>query len=138
MKNTPFAVFVCLAVAVFLPILTVNLPLSAELNPPLTRALYENDFESGSATPWFDESWGNVKWQVENYSSPSEINSPAPPLSSGTSYLRATRNAALSSGLAVLSSPIVTLHPGDSISFDFWIQSKNPQGNTLEVHNYHF
>lgn len=95
--------------------------------------MLDNDFESGSISPWMDESPGNVDWQIEKFSSPSETNSPVPPQSSGGSYLRATRNAYLSSGLAVFSTPNFTAYPGDKVSFDFWIRSKYPQGNSLEV-----
>ena len=96
----------------------------------------DNDFESASLSPWTDQSPGNVKWQIENFSSPSEINSPAPSPVSGSSYLRATRNSELSSGLAVLITPNFTAYPGDKVSFDFWIRSKYSHGNSLEVgHN---
>lgn len=138
MASTSLPLIFTLAVTIFLPIFTTfSLPAELKGSPiqpaVVTRSLVDNDFENGAVNPWLDESIGNVKWRVENYSSPSENGFPAPPLASGSSYLRATRNADLSSGLAVLSSPVVTVNPGDSISFDFWIQSKLPQGNSLEV-----
>lgn len=103
------------------------------VDPILARNLLDNDFEGGSANPWFDQSSAYVNWRVEDYSSPTEKNSTAPPSSTGTKYLRATRNADLASGLAVLNSPILTANPGDKVSFDFWIRSKRPEGNNLEV-----
>lgn len=107
-------------------------------DPKLVRTLLDNDFESGSTNPWFDESPGYVNWRVESLDSPSEANSPAPAPVAGTNYLRATRNADLLSGLAVLKSPVFTANPGDRISFDFWIRSKRPEGNNLEVIEYFF
>lgn len=97
------------------------------------RVLISNDFENGVITPWYDESPGNVKWKVEDFNSPTEVDSPAPSPVMGTKYLRATRNAALSSGLAVLRSEVFMASPGDRITFSFWIRSKFTEGNTLEV-----
>ena len=104
------------------------------LDPKAARAAVDNDFETGSASPWFDESPGYVNWRVEDHSKPMEVNSPAPQPMTGTKYLRATRNADLLSGLAVLKSPVFTASPGDRVSFDFWIRSKRPEGNNLEVY----
>ncbi len=102
-------------------------------DPKLARTLLDNDFESGSANPWFDESPAYVNWRVEDVASPTERNSSVPPPPTGTKYMRATRNADLLSGLAVLRSPVFTANPGDRVSFDFWIRSKRPEGNNLEV-----
>lgn len=102
-------------------------------DPKLARTLLDKDFESGSANPWFDESPAYVNWRVEDVASPTERNSSVPPPSTGTKYMRATRNADLSSGLAILRSPVFTASPGDRVSFDFWIRSKRPEGNNLEV-----
>lgn len=103
------------------------------IDPKLARTLLDNDFEGGSTNPWYDESPAYVNWRVENFASPLEVNSTAPQPSTGTNYLRATRNADLASGLAVLRSPVFTANPGDLVSFDFWIRSKRPEGNNLEV-----
>lgn len=130
---------VVLAASWFFPILTLTLPnhhqlkWQEDIDKLLTRALIDNDFESGSTSPWFDESPANVKWRVEDVSSPLEVDSPAPKPATGTSYLRATRNADLSAGLAVFSSPVFTANPGDKVSFDFWIRSRRTGGNNLEV-----
>lgn len=98
------------------------------------RNLVDNDFESGSAGSWFDESPGNVNWRVEDYSSPNEEGNPAPEPTSGRKYLRAVRNADFQSGLAILRSATFTANPGDQVAFDFWIRSKRPEGNNLEVY----
>ena len=141
-------VFVVLAVS-FLSIVTARSPVLPKwrseiearfvvnevIDPKLIRTLLDNDFESGSANPWYDQSPANVNWRVENVASPSETNSSAPMPSVGTYYMRATRNADLTSGLAVLTSPVFTANPGDRVSFDFWIRSKRPEGNNLEVHS---
>lgn len=82
------------------------------IDPKFARTLLDNDFESGSMSPWYDESPGYVNWRVENFSSPSETNSTSPKPSTGTNYARATRNADIASGLAVLHSPTFTANPG--------------------------
>ncbi|KAI9562416.1 hypothetical protein GHT06_013386 [Daphnia sinensis] len=105
----------------------------AKVDPKLVRTLLDNNFESGTLNPWYDESPGYVNWRVENLASPSEANSTAPKPTTGTQYVRATRNADLASGLAVLRSPTFTASPGDQVSFDFWIRSKRPEGNNLEL-----
>ncbi|XP_057367019.1 deleted in malignant brain tumors 1 protein-like [Daphnia carinata] len=104
-----------------------------EVDPKLVRTLLDNNFESGTLNPWYDESPGYVNWRVENLASPSEANSTAPKPDTGTKYVRAARNADLASGLAVLRSPIFTASAGDRVSFDFWIRSKRPEGNNLEL-----
>jgi len=98
-----------------------------------TRNLLDRDFESGSMSPWYDESPAYVTWRVEDVTTPSEADYPAPRPLNGTKYARATRNANLQSGLAVLRSPLFTAMPGDTVTFDFWIRSKRPEGNTLEL-----
>ncbi|KAI9550977.1 hypothetical protein GHT06_005450 [Daphnia sinensis] len=105
----------------------------AKVDPKLVRTLLDNNFESGTLNPWYDESPGYVNWRVENLAAPSEANSTAPKPTTGTQYVRATRNADLASGLAVLRSPTFTASPGDRVSFDFWIRSKRPEGNNLEL-----
>ncbi len=110
-----------------------RLGLNNVIDPKLARNLLDNDFEEGSTNPWYDESPAYVNWRVESFTSPSEVNSTAPRPSTGTNYLRATRNADLASGLAVLRSPVFSANPGDRVSFDFWIRSKRPEGNNLEV-----
>jgi hypothetical protein len=101
--------------------------------PQMAQILVTNDFESGTMSPWFDQSPAKVNWRVEDFSSPAEVNSPAPAPATGTKYLRATRNSNLTSGLAVLQSPVFTALPGDKVRFSFWIRSQQPQGSNLEV-----
>lgn len=103
------------------------------LDPRTTRSLLDNNFESGSMSPWYDESPAYVTWRVEDIQTPTEADYPAPYPLSGFKYVRATRNADLLSGLAVLRSPLFTALPGDRITFDFWMRSKRPEGNSLEV-----
>lgn len=112
-----------------------NSAVNEVIDPKMARTLLDNDFESGSANPWYDQSPANVNWRVENVAAPSEANLSAPMPSVGTNYMRATRNADLASGLAVLTSPVFTANPGDQVSFDFWIRSKRPEGNNLEVYS---
>lgn len=104
-----------------------------EGDPQSARLLLNNDFESGLADPWYDSSLGPVHWTVEDFSSPTEINYPPPTPSTGTKYLRATRDAQLSPGLLVLRTVTFTALPGDRIFFNFWIRSKYTFGNTLEL-----
>ena len=103
------------------------------IGPRLAQTLVTSDFESGTMSPWFDQSPAKVNWRVEYFYSPAEVNSPAPAPASGTKYLRATRNSNLTSGLAVLQSPVFTALPGDKVQFSFWIRSQQPQGSNLEV-----
>lgn len=84
----------------------------AKVDPKLVRTLLDNNFESGTLSPWYDESPGYVNWRVENLASPSEANSTAPKPATGSQYVRATRNADLASGLAILRSPTFTASPG--------------------------
>ena len=98
------------------------------------RLMLNSDFEGGFMSPWFDESPANVKWAIEDYTSPNEVDQPAPKPINGTKYLRAIRNAQLDSGLAVLLTETTLMaSPGDRISFSFWIRSRRTQGNNLEV-----
>ncbi|EFX83115.1 hypothetical protein DAPPUDRAFT_316109 [Daphnia pulex] len=107
--------------------------LSLEIDPQSARILLNNDFESGSADPWYDSSPSTVHWDVEDFTMPSEVNyPPAIPLS-GTKYLRATRDAQLSPGFVILRTVEFMALPGDRITFKFWIRSKYTFGNTLEL-----
>lgn len=103
-------------------------------DPRQVRLLLSNDFEDGRLSPWYDESAANVKWKVEDFNSPSEFDTPAPQPSSGTKYLRAARTRDLLSGLAVLRSEPFIASPGDQVTFNFWIRSRRPEGNNLEVY----
>ena len=109
---------------------------AGQLDPQSPRYFLSNDFESGTMSPWFDQSPGQVQWKVESYESPFETDSPAPQPLNGTKYLRSVRNANLQSGTAILSSPLFTALPGDQISFSFWIRSRRLQTNTLEVNSF--
>lgn len=126
--------FICIAFLVAHSTSFVAVERSPEKIDALSaRYLVSSDFESGTMSPWFDQSPGQVNWQVENFDSPFETNSPTPQPLNGTKYLRAVRNANLQSGTAILSSPLFTALPGDQISFSFWIRSRRLQTNTLEV-----
>jgi hypothetical protein len=103
------------------------------IGPQLAQMLATSDFEDGTMSPWFDQSPAKVNWRVEDYNSPAEVSSPAPAPVTGRKYLRATRNSNLTSGLAVLQSPVFTALPGDKVRFSFWIRSQQPQGSNLEV-----
>ena len=104
-----------------------------QIDPQLARVLLSNDFESGTADPWYDSSPSTAHWVVEDFTSPAEADYPPPTLTTGTKYLRATRNAQLSSGLLILRTLTFTAFPGDQVSFRFWIRSKYTGGNTLDV-----
>jgi hypothetical protein len=104
-----------------------------DVDPLSARVLLNNDFESGIEEPWYDSSPSNVHWTIEDFSAQSEPSNLAPVPSSGTKYLRATRNEQLSSGLLILRTVTFTAFPGDKISFNFWIRSRYTGGNTLEV-----
>lgn len=87
------------------------------------KSLNLNDFESGSLSPWNEESVGDARWLIEDYNSPLEPDQPAPSPSSGSKYLRVQRPAG-TSGQAVLRSSPFTVEPGDEFSFNFWIRSQ--------------
>ncbi|XP_046656473.1 uncharacterized protein LOC124349713 isoform X3 [Daphnia pulicaria] len=107
---------------------------SFDVNPLSARILLSNNFESGSADPWYDNSTpSSVYWNVEDFSSPTEVNYPPPTPLSGTKYLRSTRNSQLSAGLVILRTVTFTAFPGDTMTFDFWIRSRYASGNALEV-----
>ncbi len=100
------------------------------------RLLPNNDFEDGNISPWYDESVANVFWGIEDYNNPSGYDSQSPEPINGTRYLRAIRNPSLLSGLAVLRSEPFIASPGDTVSFNFWIRSRRPEGNNLEVKHF--
>jgi hypothetical protein len=102
------------------------------------RLLPNNNFEDGSIDPWMDYSRDDVvQWRIEDAHYPtSEVYNPVPKPLNGQRYLRVNRNAShLTSGMAVLHSEIFTLVPGEAarITFSFWIRSRRPQGNNLQV-----
>ena len=103
------------------------------------RLLPSNDFEDGTIEPWMDYSTDDtVQWRIEDAQNPtSEVYNPAPkPINGGHRFLRVNRDPFyLTSGMAVLYSQIFTLVPGEAarITFSFWIRSKRPQGNNLQV-----
>ena len=109
---------------------------SENIDPISARYLLTSDFESGSLSPWFDQSPGQVQWKIESYETPFETNSPVPQPLNGSKYLRAVRNVNLQSGTAIFSSPVFTALPGDQISFSFWIRSRRLQTNALEVNSF--
>ena len=102
-----------------------------QLDPLLARFLLSSDFESGSMSPWFDQSPSSVNWRIDR-SNPILIPT-VPQPANGVTFLSLTRNANNDAGLAILKSPIFTALPGDQVNFTFWIRSRHPLGNSLQV-----
>jgi len=103
-----------------------------QLDALLARFLLSSDFESGSMSPWFDQSPSSVNWRVER-SNPILIRT-VPQPANGVTFLNLTRNANNDAGLAILKSPIFTALPGDQVNFTFWIRSRHPLGNSLQLY----
>ena len=97
---------------------------------------FENDCSN-----WIDESEGGFNWDIQNYDSTSwGKDSPAPPdVSNEKKYIRVHRWASSSTlstfGVAILRSQPFTFLPGEDaqFSFSFWIRSKWPEFNNLQV-----
>ena len=98
------------------------------------------DFENDCSN-WIDESEGGFNWDIQNYDSTSWGNeSPAPPdVSNEKKYIRVHRWASSSTlstfGVAILRSQPFTFLPDEDaqFSFSFWIRSKWPEFNNLQV-----
>ena len=98
------------------------------------------DFENDCSN-WIDESEGGFNWDIQDYDSTSWGNeSPAPPdVSNGKKYMRVHRWASSSTlstfGVAILRSQPFTFLPDEDaqFSFSFWIRSKWPKFNNLQV-----
>ncbi|XP_046633560.1 mucin-2-like [Daphnia pulicaria] len=103
-----------------------------KIDPLSARSFLNNNFESGSAYPWYDNSSNSLHWVVEDFSSPTE-NYPPPTPKTGAKYLRATRDAQATPGQLILRTVTFTAFPGDKFSFNFWIRSKYTGGNYLEL-----
>ena len=102
------------------------------------RLLPNNNFEDGLIEPWVDNSRDDVvQWRIEDaHNATSEVYNPVPKPIDGQRYLRINRDPFyLTSGMAVLHSEIFTLVPGEAarITFSFWIRSRRPKGNNLQV-----
>ncbi|KAI9556557.1 hypothetical protein GHT06_016347 [Daphnia sinensis] len=98
---------------------------------------FDIDFENGTIGSWTEASRRSAKWKVENKNSPWESDNPAPPPSTGSSYLRVDRGGSLSFGVAILRSPVIMVTPdmrNFTLSFSYWIRSKWPQFTNLEVY----
>ena len=97
---------------------------------------FENDWFN-----WIDESEAGFNWDIQNYDSTSwGKDSPAPPdASNGKKYMRVHRwvsSSTLSTfGVAILRSQPFTFLPDEDaqFSFSFWIRSKWPEFNNLQV-----
>lgn len=105
----------------------------SETDLKTTRISLNNDFENGSIDSWHDNSPSSTHWLVEDFSDQTELSNPAPSPVNGQKYLRAIRDVQLSSGLLILRSDTFTALPGDHFFFQFWIRSKYPEGNNLDV-----
>ena len=73
---------------------------------------------------------------MEGYLAPDEINVQVPDSTisaAGIRYLQLIRVKTNSFGVAKLTSSTFTASPGDTIQFAFWISSKFPRFNNLQV-----
>ena len=106
----------------------------AQQNDDGRNIFQDKDFEDGSLGPWYDDSDGAVHWEVEDIDSPLETNNPAPtPLDASSKHARLVRVQS-EFNPAVLRSPKFQAVPGDQVSFAFWVRSRYPKGNSLQVH----
>ena len=100
-----------------------------------------SNFENGGTGGWIDESQSGVKWSNEDYTDSAswENGSRAPQPLNGSKYIRVHREVSpttlsITFGVAILRSPLFKFLPEDAnFSFSFWIRSKWPQFNNLEV-----
>ena len=95
--------------------------------------LVDQDFENGKLGPyWSDDSQGVVHWTVND-----EANIFEPKLKnwSGRKCAKVAGRVPSEFNPAVLRSPKFQAVPGDQISFAFWIRSRYPRGNNLQVIN---
>lgn len=93
---------------------------------------FEDEWSFGKPV---DQSKGSVKWKVEDYNSPWEPECRVPRPKIGKKYIRVDRGSLKSFGVAVLSSPDIVLIGYESlyVTFSFWIRSKWPKFNSLQV-----
>lgn len=122
-----------------LPELTM-MPITTE-QPNKEHVLNQN-FESGIMEPWKDDSvneqfqWAVEDW-IEKFVSGDRNVIPAP--EQGQSYLAMrpckTQDPDLPCffGVAILSSPIFNRKSGDRLNFSYWLNTKLPGMNNLEV-----
>jgi hypothetical protein len=110
-------------------------PPCPQSDPAVAKERLNNDFEINGAFPWVDESQIGVRWQIENKTSPWELENVAPQPLTGRNYLRVHRGQSFSSfGVAILRSQTFRLPScQNDFSFSFWIRSKWPQFTNLEV-----
>ena len=106
-----------------------------------TPAQINADFEDGSiGDGWFDESRQDlIQWKVLNKTSWSMdvdhlINNAQVPEAPSPNYLQLIRKWQGAFAVAELRSTSFISSPGDRFEFSFWIQSKFPQFNNLQVH----
>lgn len=93
----------------------------------------DKDFEGDSLSPWKEESAGGNRWEIEDFRHPFETNNAAPRKNDGSKYLRLRRASDGLFGVAQLRSPVFIAHPGDRISFSYWIRSRFNNFNSLQV-----
>lgn len=91
----------------------------------------DTNFDSGSMRPWLDVSKdkSSARWAVEDVSS-DESQCP-PPTDKGGKYLSLKRQNTF--GVAVLRSPTFMAFPGDVLTFSYWIRSRHPGFNNIQV-----
>ena len=96
------------------------------------------DFEDETFGSWYDESLQDVlQWKVmqSSQSTDDPINAHVPkPDGSSSRYLQLIRKDLDSFAVAEFRSSSFEAFPGDKISFSFWIQSKHPKFNNIEVY----
>jgi len=94
------------------------------------------DFEDETFGSWYDESRQDVlQWKVMQPSTDDSINAHVPrPDGSSSRYLQLIRKDLNSFAVAEFRSSPFEAFPGDKISFSFWIQSKHPKFNNIEVY----
>jgi len=110
-------------------------------DPDQVRQQISTDFEDGSTAPWYnfmypnDASNGKALFELEDFNSPLQGNSPAPKPESGTKYLRAVREIVPLQGVyrIAFKSETFLAMPGDEISLKVWLRFRKSTSNSLGV-----
>lgn len=94
----------------------------------------DTNFEDGSTGLWkMDKSClSEARWMVEELFDPFEVNNSVPSNNkTGIRHLRILRSSSF--GVACLRSPVMKFQPGDQIAFDYWLRSRHPHFNNIQV-----